>query len=77
MAFSLADLLRHFHGGTKKERSIFKTEKEAYEFCLKAYRDTGGVTPELRRAYELYMKNSQDGCDDFYGPRSDLHKGTW
>ena len=64
MAFdSLRDALRWFSGGTAKEKSIFESEREAYEFVQKLYRDTGGVTPELRRAYEFYVKNSRDGCE--------------
>ena len=34
---------------------MFASEKEAYDFCLRVYKDTGGVTPELRRAYEQYQ----------------------
>jgi hypothetical protein len=59
---SLRDLLRWLYGGDKKEKSIFASEKEAYEFCLNAYRDSGGVTPELRRAYEFYKQNYNDDC---------------
>jgi hypothetical protein len=68
MAFSLAEVLRFLHGGDKKERSVFKSEKEAYDFCRHLYKKTGGVTPELRRAYEFYVKNSNDGCEPFLGP---------
>jgi hypothetical protein len=71
MAFSLADLLRFLHGGSKKERSVFKSEREAYEFCRELYNKTGGVTPELRRAYEFYLKNSNDECGHFFGPSED------
>ena len=49
-------------GGDKKEKSVFASEKEAYEFCQRVYRETGGVTPELRRAYEFYQKNHNDDC---------------
>jgi len=52
-------------GGDKKEKSVFASEHEAYEFCLKAYKDTGGVTPELRRAFEFYQKNINDECSDY------------
>jgi hypothetical protein len=69
MAFSLADMLRHLAGGAQKEKSVFKSEKEAYDFCRNLYKKTGGVTPELRRAYEFYMRNSQDGCEQFAGPQ--------
>jgi hypothetical protein len=71
MAFSLADALRHFFGGDKKKKSAFKSEKEAYDFCRSVYHKTGGVTPELRRAYEFYMRNVQDGCDHYFGPPTD------
>jgi hypothetical protein len=59
---SLRDFLRWAAGGDKKEKSVFASEKEAYEFCQKVYRETGGVTPELRRAYEFYQKNLHDDC---------------
>jgi hypothetical protein len=71
MAFSLADILRFFSGGEKKAKSVFASEKEAYDFCRQLYKSTGGVTPELQRAYEFYMKNSQDGCENFFGPPTD------
>lgn len=59
---SLRDVLRWMAGGDKKEKSAFASEKEAYEFCQRAYKETGGVTPELRRAYEFYKKNFHDDC---------------
>lgn len=59
---SLRDLLRWMAGRDKKEESAFASEKEAYEFCMRAYKDAGGVTPELRRAYEFYQKNFHDDC---------------
>lgn len=59
---SLRDLLRWLYGGDKKEKSVFASEKEAYEFLQKAYRESGGVTPELRRAYEFYQKHVNDDC---------------
>jgi hypothetical protein len=76
MTISFADLLRYVTGGAKKEKSVFESEKEAYEFCRDVYEKRGGVTPELRRAYEFYMKNSADGCDQFFGPAPDTHPGT-
>lgn len=66
--FSLVDALRHFNGGNSKPKPAFKSEKEAYDFARNLYKKTGGVTPELRRAYEFYKKNLDDGCDDFVGP---------
>ncbi len=66
MAFSLIDYLKHAFGGGKKEHSPFATEQEAYEFTVKAYKETGGVTPELRRAFEFYRQNYNDDC----GPNS-------
>ena len=63
MVTSLRDALRWLHGGDAKEQSVFQSEKEAYEFVLRLYNDSGGVTPELRRAYEFYQKNVDDGCD--------------
>jgi hypothetical protein len=68
MAFSLADILRFLHGGKEKERSVFKSEREAYDFCRKAYKESGGVTPELRRAYEFYAMNYNDGCERIVRP---------
>lgn len=61
--YSLRDALRWFCGGDAKEESVFESEKEAYEFVQKLYKDSGGVTPELRRAYEFYLKNVDDGCE--------------
>jgi hypothetical protein len=52
--------MRFFFGGDNKELPLFETEKEAYEFCLNVYKDTNGPTPELRRAYEFYLKNIND-----------------
>ncbi len=61
MAFRLADALRWFHGGDKKEKPLFTTEKEAYDFCRESYAKNG-VPLELRRAYDFYTKNYDDGC---------------
>ena len=76
MAFSLRDVLRHFFGGDAKKKSAFKSEKEAYEFCLKAYKDSGGVTPELQRAFEFYRRHYNDGCEPFLGPDERPHFGA-
>lgn len=59
---SLRECLRWMFGRGKKEKSVFASEQEAYEFCQKVYKDSGGVTPELRRAYEFYKKNFNDDC---------------
>lgn len=64
----LSDILRRLHGGEKKEESVFKTEQEAYEWLQRAYKETGGVTPELRRAYEFYKQNIDDDCSPPRGP---------
>ena len=62
MAYKLPDVLRFFFGGDKKERPAFDTEREAYDFCREAYAKSGGVPAELRRTYEFYVKNFDDGC---------------
>ena len=62
MAFRLTDILR-FLSGPDKKKSVFQSEKEAYDFCRGLYKNSGGVTPELRRAFEFYQKNIDDGCD--------------
>lgn len=59
---SIRDILRWMHGGDKKKNSVFESEQEAYEWCQKAYADSGGITPELRKAYEFYKKNFKDDC---------------
>jgi hypothetical protein len=64
MAFSLRDAIRCFFGGSARNKSAFKSEKEAYEFCLGAYQTSGGVTSELRLAFEFYRKN-------YHGDRSE------
>ncbi|GGF24497.1 hypothetical protein GCM10011321_14860 [Youhaiella tibetensis] len=69
MAFSLADALRWFHGGDKKAKPAFKSEREAYDFLRNLYKKTGGVTPELRRTYEFYQKQVDD-CEPTAGPRA-------
>jgi hypothetical protein len=57
-------LRRQFPG---KPRSPFKSEQEAYEFCERAYKESGGVSPELRRAYDFYLKNYNDDCPPSVG----------
>lgn len=63
MAFRLTDVVRWFTGGDEKEKPLFKTEREAYDFCREAYAKSGGVPVELRRSYEFYLKNYNDECD--------------
>ena len=65
---SLRDALRWFQGGDKKPEPLFRTEKEAYDFCRTVYNRTGGATDELRRAYDFYRMNYDDGCEPFLGP---------
>lgn len=69
MAFSLRDALRWFQGGDKKAKPAFKSEQEAYKFLRNLYKKTGGVTPELRRTYEFYQQQIDDGCEPASGPR--------
>lgn len=76
MAMSLRDVLRWVCSGGAKEKSAFETEKEAYDFVSKLYQDSGGVTPELRRAYEFYVKNSRDGCAVDVRPPKDQHQAA-
>jgi hypothetical protein len=59
---SLRELLRRAMGGDKKPKSAFASEQEAYEFCQRVYKETGGVTPELQRVYDFYRRNINDGC---------------
>ena len=68
MAYSLWDMLRFFHGGEKKKTPAFKSEKEAYDFCRSLYKKSGGVSPELRRAYEFYQSNITDDCEKTFEP---------
>lgn len=64
MAFRLPDVLRHMFGRERKERPTFDTDKQAYDFCRNAYAESGGVPDELRRTFEFYSKNFDDGCTD-------------
>ena len=71
MALSLRDILRWLYS-PRKERSVFASEQEAYDFVQKVYKETGGVTPELRRAYEFYQKSmNDDGSPEVHPPKSD------
>lgn len=59
---SIAEFLRSMVGGDKKPKSAFASEQEAYEFVQRVYKETGGVTPELLRAYQFYIQNIDDDC---------------
>lgn len=71
MAFSLRDALRHLVGGERKPKPLFKSEKEAYDYCRSVYENTNGATAELRRSYEFYLKNYDDGTAPEPRPPSD------
>ena len=71
--FSLRDALRHFAGGKNKEKPLFRSEKEAYDFCRRLYNESGGVSPELRKSFEFYQKNINNDCDQFFGPNENPH----
>lgn len=68
MAISLREILRVMMGGGRKPKSAFASEREAYEFCQRIYRETGGITPDLQQAYEFYRKNYNDDCRPDAGP---------
>ena len=70
--FSLRDVLRHLFGGANKKKSSFATEREAYDFVRRVYKDSGGVTPELRSMYEFYQKSLNDQCAPEEVERRDL-----
>ena len=59
---SLRDFLWRIIGADRKPKPAFASEQEALEFCQRAYTESGGVTPELRRAFEFYQKNIDDDC---------------
>lgn len=67
---SLRDLLWRVIGRGKKPKPAFATETEAYEFCQRVYKESGGVPPELRRAYEFYLQNINDDCRPSAGPQA-------
>lgn len=72
MPHSLIDVLRDLFGRGAKKASPFKSEQEAYDFCEKAYRESGGVSPELRRAFDFYMKHANEQtCGKQHRLRSD------
>lgn len=58
--FSVRDTLRWMLGGRDKKVSVFASEREAYEFVRNAYKESGGVTPELRRTFDFYKAALKD-----------------
>ena len=60
--FSLRELLRYMFGGKAKKRSAFSSEREAYDFVRNAYKETGGVTPELQRMFDFYKNSLNEQC---------------
>jgi hypothetical protein len=68
MAFKLADVMRSLAGRDKKAPVAFKSEREAYDFCRNAYKSSGGVSDDLRKTYEFYVKNFDDGLEPGAGP---------
>ena len=50
------DVRKDRYGG----RVVFASEEEAYRWCEEVYRQTGGVTPELRRSFETYQRTVDD-----------------
>jgi hypothetical protein len=74
--FSMHDVLRHLFGGKKKNKSAFKSEKEAYDFCRGVYKRSGGVPLELQRSYEFYLRNYNDHCTDEVRPAPNKNKAA-
>ena len=61
MAYTLTDLLRRWTSSAAQNRPAFLSDEEAYQFCRQAYEKSGGVSPDLRQAYQFYKKHSNDG----------------
>ena len=61
MAYTLTDLLRRWTTPVAQKRPAFLSDDEAYEFCRQAYEKSGGVSADLRQAYQFYVKNFDDG----------------
>ena len=61
MANTLTDLLRRWTTPVAQKRPAFMSDDEAYEFCRQAYEKSGGVSADLRQAYQFYKKPSDDG----------------
>jgi hypothetical protein len=75
--FSMRAALRLFVGGKKKNKSVFRSEKEAYDFCRRVYKESGGVPPELRRTYDFYLKNYNGDCAETGPERDNNHAVAW
>lgn len=60
--FSFREMLRSMFGGKAKKRSAFASERAAYDFVRNAYKDTGGVTPELQRMFDFYKNSLNEQC---------------
>ena len=61
MAYTLTDLLRRWTTPVAQKRPAFMSDDEAYEFCRQAYEKSGGVSADLRQAYQFYKKHLNDG----------------
>ena len=61
MAYTLTDLLRRWTTPVAQKRPAFLSDDEAYEFCRQAYEMSGGVSADLRQAYQFYKKQLNDG----------------
>ena len=70
---SLRDAFRWFSGANTKNNPLFRSEREAYDFCLKVYNETGGASDDLKRAFEFYRTNFDDDRDTFLGSEGDPH----
>jgi len=61
MAYTLTDLLRRWTTPVAQKRPAFLSDDEAYEFCRQAYEKSGGISADLRQAYQFYKKQLNDG----------------
>ena len=60
MAYTLTDLLRRWTTPVAQKRPTFMSDDEAYEFCRQAYEKSGGISADLRQAYQFYKKQLND-----------------
>lgn len=68
MAYTLTDLLRRWTASAELTRPAFVSDDEAYDFCRKAYEETG-VTADLQEAYQFYKNNFDDKGPEQAGSR--------